>query len=137
MESGDVEWSAPLYASDRTRAAAVTSFPWFDGFEGGLWDWQQELVSGSFMWEQRSAGAYGEPAVALEGEQFAFFHAAVADERSTRLVSPVLALEEGRTYVMDFWHYQAAWDGDQDHLRVLFREEGGAWTSWHSMMKNC
>lgn len=126
---GDVEWSAPLYASDRTRAAAVTSFPWFDGFEGGLWDWQQELVSGSFIWEQRSAGAYGEPAVALEGEQFAFFHAAVADERSTRLVSPVLALEEGRTYVMDFWHYQAAWDGDQDHLRVLFREEGGAWTS--------
>lgn len=126
---GDVEWSTPLYASDRTSAAVVTSFPWFDGFEGGLWDWQQEPVSGSFVWEQRSAGAYGEPAVALEGEQFAFFHAAIADERSTRLVSPVFALEAGRTYVMDFWHYQAAWDGDQDHLRVLFREEGGAWTS--------
>src|SRR5690554_7510035 len=56
---GDVEWSAPLYASDRTRAAAVTSFPWFDGFEGGLWDWQQELVSGSFRSEERRVGKEG------------------------------------------------------------------------------
>jgi hypothetical protein len=125
----DGEWSVSLLTSAITNPSAVSVFPWSEGFEKGLTDWRQTFISGSFEWKSATTGDKGRPAAPYEGELMAYFHAPQYEQRITTLVSPLLELVAGETYYMDFRHYQTAWDGDQDWLKVLVKPENGSqWT---------
>lgn len=123
------EWSASLMANGLTNPMAITAFPWYEGFEMGLPNWRQFFTSGNFEWKTSAKGDNDLPAAPYEGETMAYFHAPQFEQRITTLVSPFLELQSGQTYLMDFRHYQASWEGDQDWLKVLVKPEGGSeWT---------
>ncbi|GAO28439.1 M6 family metalloprotease domain-containing protein [Geofilum rubicundum] len=123
------EWSASLLTSALTNPMPIIDFPWHEGFEAGLTDWRQDFTSGTFEWKTALNGDNGRPAAPYEGEGMAYFHAPQYEQRITRLISPVLELTAGQNYLLDFRHYQAAWDGDQDWLKVLVKPVSGSeWT---------
>ncbi|MCA1745916.1 MAG: T9SS type A sorting domain-containing protein, partial [Bacteroidales bacterium] len=88
----------------------------------------------TYQWRAVTNGDNDRPAAPYAGEKLVYFHASQSEQRITTLISPVLELEAGQTYLMDFRHYQAPWDGDQDWLKVLVRPAGASeWTevaSW-------
>ena len=124
----DGAWTSPLKASGITSATPVSSFPWVDGFENGLVQWRQEYVSGQYQWSIRTAGISNKPKSAYEGSNFASFYTSTTSNPVTRLTSPLLNLQAASDYVLEFRHFQASWETDQDQLRVLIKKEsGGNW----------
>lgn len=115
----DGGWTSAMLGNETTEALPVTSFPWNEGFEDGMADWRQSFSIGSYMWRTATAGDYGRPSAAYEGESLAYFHAPDYNQRITDLVSPPLSLSEPGGYIMDFRNFQAEWSGDRDIIQVL------------------
>lgn len=124
-------WSFPLKANGVTLAMPVTSFPWFEGFEDGLNNWQQEMVSGDYLWDVKSTGENMKPLSAFEGGNFASFYAPTSSKPIARIISPMLVLDPLKSYALEFHHYQAKWNADVDQLRVLIKRDGE--TEWEQM----
>jgi M6 family metalloprotease-like protein len=122
----DTIWTSPLKASGTTETLPINTFPWFDGFENGLDQWNQEFVSGDYAWALRTEGNASKPVSAFEGYNFALFYASTLSKPVTRLISPVIELDGTSDYVLEFRHYQAEWDLDQDELKVLIKPESSA-----------
>ena len=127
----DDKWSAPLEANGLTNALSVSTFPWDEGFESGITEWRQSFSRGAISWRVESSGDESLPADSYEGSHFAYFHAADVDQKITTLESPILEFEDGNTYVLDFRHFQASWEGDQDWLKVLVKLQGE--TQWEEI----
>lgn len=124
-------WSLPLKANGVTLAMPVTVFPWFEGFETGLNNWEHEVVSGDYFWDIKTTGAYNKPWSAFEGSNFASFFAATLTQPVARIISPSLVLDPLKSYALEFRHYQAKYDWDVDQLRVLIKRETA--TEWEEM----
>ncbi len=109
-----------------TDCGAFSSFPLTEGFEGGdlpaCW-----LYEGS-GWEYASGGHNGYPGTAHTGSYNArFYHGSFTPEVS-KLVLPDLSLSNEQSASLTFWHTQANWSGDQDELRIYYRNSpGDAW----------
>jgi len=95
---------------------AISTFPWTEGFEGGLACWQQEYVLGTVDWA--SFSPYN---TAHSGTGFAFFHYDDLGGNKTKLISPTLDITGLSSPYISFWHSQEAWDIYQDKLKVFYR----------------
>ncbi|MDD4829182.1 MAG: choice-of-anchor J domain-containing protein [Bacteroidales bacterium] len=103
-------------------AGAISSFPWTEGFEGGLTCWQQEYVVGTTAWTITSS--YN---AAHTGTGFANFYETSGNK--TKLVSPLLDISALSQPYVSFYHMQEVWVSDQDELKVFYRTSStGTWT---------
>lgn len=126
-DKGDF-YSPSLKDSARTKPAAVSSFPWNEGFESGLINWYQEFQSGETEWSTGSVYVDNTAVSPYSGSLYASFFQQGYTIPTTRLVSPILELEASETYKLKFRHIQAEWEGDQDELKVLVRtQSSGIW----------
>jgi len=121
------DYSAGIGKNLFTLAAPVDVFPWEDGFESGLENWTQTIISGSPLYWLTHNGGQGAseiiPAAAYSGNNNALLYDSDYG-KSTRLVSPEFIPESGENYRFQFKHAQAVWLGDQDEMKVLYKEKG-------------
>ncbi|PWD99117.1 M6 family metalloprotease domain-containing protein [Marinilabilia rubra] len=124
---GDI-YSANLKDSAQTKPAAVSSFPWTDGFESELINWSQEFRSGDTQWGTGPVKVNNIEVAPYEGTLYASFFQEGYTSPATRLISPPLNLESTESYQLKFRHIQSEWEGDQDEMRVLVRtQSSGVW----------
>ncbi|MBU0764560.1 MAG: choice-of-anchor J domain-containing protein, partial [Bacteroidetes bacterium] len=122
-------WIGP--ASFTTFCDAVAAFPWTEGFENGgaIPDcWTQEYGTGIHDWIYQNGGDDSNPATAHTGSfNAAFVHASTGT--ATLLITPPLDLTSLTTPELKFWYAMVEWLGDQDTLRVYYKNTfAGVWT---------
>ncbi len=113
---------APAYTPNRTAYLD-------EGFEGGAipTGWTNEYVSGTTDWAYQAGGLYGNPSSAHTGSFNAYFDGSTGN--STKLVTPSIDLGTATNIALTFWHAQTVWAGDQDELRVYYKDSAaGTWT---------
>ncbi len=96
----------------------------YEDFETGATEWTQE---GTGVWTFQAGGASGNPATAYEGD----FNAAClhsASGNTTKLISPEVAVSSTGNYTLNFAMAQVNWSGDQDELKVYYKD--GAAGTW-------
>ncbi len=95
----------------------ITDFPWEEGFESGIFCWEQDYTQGNIDWAE--SATYTEPRT---GIGYATFYHASSTLTSTMLVSPQLDISAMVSPYVSFWHTQEKWLSDQDELKVYYRE---------------
>ncbi len=94
--------------------------------------WTQEIVTGSTEWvflDGCGDVADGMPASAYEGEYNACMYYNYYVTHSSRLISPEINLSFGNFAELSFQHCMHEWSGDQDELRVYYKNSPiGSWT---------
>ncbi|MDO9577993.1 MAG: hypothetical protein Q7J16_08915, partial [Candidatus Cloacimonadales bacterium] len=121
--------SAAVDYSFTYAAAAAYSLPFAEGFEGGTLptDWTQEYVAGTTNWACQNGGYSGNPAAAHTGSFNAFFYN--TGGATTKLITPQIDMGSATEVNLTFWHTQTTWAGDQDELRVYYKDStAGTWT---------
>ena len=109
----------------------ILTLPVFEGFEGGTIpeSWSQEYVVGTVDWTYQGGGHSGNPAAAHTGAYNALFYTGNYNEETTQLITPQIDMGTATDVELTFWHTQADWIGDQDILRVYYKNSaGGTWT---------
>jgi hypothetical protein len=115
-----------------TTCGVITTFPWSEGFENGgvipnCWS-QEQIASSGVNWVFITGNGGTSPSVAHGGTYNACLKDATAAANVTRLITPSLNLSSVGSPTLTFWHYQAAWSGDQDILTVYYRTSAtGTW----------
>ncbi len=106
---------------------AISSFPWVEGFEGGLACWQQEYVNGNLSWINNAG--YNDDTLAHEGSQIALFKG-TARTNVTKLISPLFDISALPTPYLSYWYIIQNWGTtDRDTLRVYSRPSSdSSWT---------
>ncbi len=91
--------------------------------------WTQEYENNTIDWVFQSGGHSGHPAAAHGGSYNALFtiNTHANDGAKTKLVSPNLSLTAGNDYYLTFYYANENWNGDQDTLKVYYKESG----VWH------
>jgi hypothetical protein len=99
-------------------------------------DWSQEYITGSNDWIVQTGGASGNPPAAHSGEyNAAFLHSSTGN--ATRLISPEFNLGTANNGMLNFWHAQTVWAGDQDELNIYYRNTSASpWTLIESFTAN-
>jgi flagellar hook capping protein FlgD/MAM domain-containing protein meprin/A5/mu len=89
--------------------------------------WTIEQVVGTTDWT-RTYGVYTtHPAVPHSGDFNAYFNGSSGD--ISKLVSPQMVLGSATGATLTFWHAQEEWLGDQDVLKVYYKDSAaGTWT---------
>ncbi|WP_417860036.1 T9SS type A sorting domain-containing protein [Winogradskyella sediminis] len=121
------EYSAGLSAGAMTPCATVSSFPFTEGFEGGVLPtcWSQEYETGTTDWTYTDGDSNA--LSAYTGSFNAQFYNTSGDQ--TKLISPALDLSGVSNPTLSYWHAQEEWSPDQDELRVYYKTSaGGTWT---------
>jgi hypothetical protein len=111
-------------------ASTVYTLPFAEGFEGGVMptDWTQEYVVGSLDWIYQNGGQFGNPAAAHTGSYNAMFYGGSYTTLTTKLVTPQIDMGTATDVTLTFWHTQDDWAGDQDYLRVYYKNSAaGTW----------
>ena len=109
----------------------ISTFPWVEDFEAGLYCWAQQQLVGINEW--KSTNRY-QGNIPYEGNSFAVIEHRNRNDK-TMLVSPVMSITEGA--YMTFAHIQAAWGVDQDTLGVYYRtSESSDWVYIFSYTNN-
>jgi len=93
-----------------------------EGFEGGEIPagWSQEYDIGATDWVFQSGGGSSNPPAANTGEyNAAFLHSTTGN--ITKLITPDFNLGTANNGTLNFWHAQVEWAGDQDELRIYYR----------------
>ncbi len=102
-----------------------------ESFESGIPStWTQECVSGDAKWATELGATATNPAGAVAGEYRAYLRNQSGETKGykTRLISPVMNLEDVYQPILRFYRAQVKWTGDFDTLRVLYKnEEKGNW----------
>ena len=108
----------------------VNQFPFEEGFEDNGTAipacWTQERIVGTTDWAVVAAST-GTPATAHGGAyKIRFFGSTKGN--SARLITPPLNLTAISEPVLNFWHTQQNWSGDQDTLKIYYRTSAsGEW----------
>ncbi len=121
------EWVGPVTFS--TLCDAVTTFPYFQGFEStGLPAcWSNETLSGDYDWEVVSANGNGSITPRTGSGMAEFRTDNMGDEAI--LISPPLDLANMTNPQLTFYYANVNWFGDVDELRVFYRTSAtGEWT---------
>ncbi len=110
------------FHSGEVNAQTITSFPFLENFDNSanLPDgWTQEFDINNLQWEIRAdSDTRGNIAVLSNSEQ----------GQKTMLVTPPMDLTSLSDPFLSFWHTQEVWSGDQDELRVYYKNSfGGNW----------
>ena len=103
-----------------------------ESFENGIpATWSQEALSGNQLWsveDGKSGYAYHSGGVA--GQNRAYLRNSTGETQGykTRLITPVMDLEDVYQPILRFYHAQVKWTGDFDTLRVWYKNsEKGVW----------
>jgi len=109
-----------------TVCSVISSFPWTEGFEGGVFPscWLQTNVVGTKTWEIATSN----PSVYQphSGVYYALF--ANENYAVTTLTIPPLNLSALANPTLKFWHQQKNYYGDQDTLKIYYKNSSsGAW----------
>ena len=128
---GTNQYSSGAITSATTFCTLIATFPWSEGFEhAGVLPtcWTQENVSGTNPWEMKTAGTNSHPAAAHTGTYLARCRTLTVNAGYiTRFVSPPINLSPIQNPVLQFWHTQEYWAG-QDELRVYYKTStSGSW----------
>ena len=105
------------------------SDPFFEDFEDdiALLCWQQELVSGSNLWQAGTMGYGSIPPSAYSGEFNAYYQS--SQNTSTKLILPEIDLTLLSNPVLKFWHAQANMFSSQDILKIFYKKSAtDQWT---------
>jgi hypothetical protein len=92
--------------------------------------WKQEQVTGSMQWDvvRSLVGIPNTVHPNSTGVYKARFYSPSSSTQITKLVSPALDLTDMVDPRIKFWHTQAAWESDQDELRIYYKTSAnGAW----------
>lgn len=119
-------WVGPY--SFKTKCAAVTSFPFSEGFESTTIPdcWSNLTVSGAANWTYVTANG-NNTITPRTGTRMAEFRTVTQGDK-TKLVLPQLNLTSVVNPQLDFYYANANWAGDIDQLRVFYKTtESGAW----------
>jgi M6 family metalloprotease-like protein len=109
----------------------------FENYGQMPYGWTQEFVEGTTPWIANNIGYQSHPPAAQQGEWHAYFRKnteeddnGVRQSRRTRLVSPQINLGQSPgNVILYFWHHMQNFDGDQDELKVLYRNTiDGEWS---------
>ncbi|MDD4142356.1 MAG: choice-of-anchor J domain-containing protein, partial [Bacteroidales bacterium] len=123
--NGTSEWKGP---KSFTTLCSAFYLPFSEGFEAGEFSncWSQEYVSGTHAWIVRTNAS--NPSAPHSGNyNAAYAHSSTGSK--TKLVSPKFDLSGNANANMLFWHAQKVWTGDQDELRVYYKNApDGEWT---------
>ena len=121
-----------VYAMElRDVASQAYPLPFTEGFEGGVMpdDWTQEYVVNTLDWIYDTGGHSGHPASAHSGTYNALLYESGYNGTTTKLITPQIDMSTANDVELTFWHTQDDWLGDQDFLRVYYKNSaGGAWT---------
>ncbi len=118
------------------RVKAVQGVPFFEDFENGgaMPDgWSQshfiDAVNWGFANGTTSTSSSRRPNKAYAGSYNAALYSNSKSASITRLITPMLDLGGGvSNVVLTFRHYMEAWAGDQDYLKIYYRNTmGGNW----------
>ena len=94
-----------------------------ENFDGGTFlpvGWSHEFVSATVMWSSKN-GNFNSSVTAHSGTANAYFFSNNYLGNTTKLVTPVMNLSALPSAVLEFWHTQKDWGGDQDELRVYYK----------------
>ncbi len=122
-----------------TTLCSAQSLPYSEGFESGALPscWTQEYVSGTLDWTYQTGGWNNtNPPTAHSGSYNATF---TYTERgsATKLITPLLNLTTVTNPTLSFWHAQKEYGGDQDELRIYYRENlSSTWILLNSYLSN-
>jgi Secretion system C-terminal sorting domain/Sortilin, neurotensin receptor 3, len=93
----------------------------------GLGAWSQEFVSGTTNWTT-SGSNQNSTVLPKTGNAMAFFYIGNFSSPVTRLISPSMNLTGAINPELKFSYTQVNWAGDQDEVRVLYKNSaGGNW----------
>ncbi|MDD2205205.1 MAG: C25 family cysteine peptidase [Bacteroidales bacterium] len=100
---------------------SISEYPFTEGFEAENMPncWTQEYDENLVDWYLDDGGISHHPYNAYSGEQNIVF--AGTNGVTTKLVSPVMNLENATTATLTFYHAQSAQSSNQDVLRVYYR----------------
>ena len=105
------------------------TLPFAEGFEDGVLpdSWANEYVSGTTDWEFTYGVNGSHPADPHGGAFNAYFNGSTGD--MTKLITPQIDMGAATEVILTFWHAHEVWYGDQDVLRVYYKDSAGAaWT---------
>ncbi len=124
---GGTNYSPGVTANATTLCGTISAFPYLEDFEGGALPtcWSYEGTA----WTYENGGHNGNPAAAYSGSFNALFYNGSWTADVSKLVTSALDLSDFSDATLTFWHTQADWSGDQDELRVFYKDAaGGTWT---------
>lgn len=100
----------------------------FENFEGSFpGQFTQNYVTGTLNWTANGGNMGGTANTYYNGTAGANFYFAGYSGDRTELISPNINLMSGN-YVLDFWHIQGDWAGDQNTTTIHISNNGG--TTW-------
>jgi len=136
-----INLAGDMVASNDAKSVTVTNFvcsivdtfPYEEGFENNATSlpncWTQEYVTTHRDWNWEvvtSNGTY--PSAPLTGTYMARFLNSTSTPDVTKLITRPLDLTGVAYPVLKFWHQQHTWSGDQDQLRVYYKNSyAGEW----------
>ena len=130
-------YSSGVTTNATTLCGVISTFPYNEGFEnGGIIPncWSQVNVTGTLNYTFRAGSASGTPSSAHTGSYNAnLYEGTYGTNNVTQLITPGFDISQLGSPTLSFWHYQNAWGGDQDELRVYYRTSPtGSWNLLNS-----
>lgn len=130
-------YSSGVTTNATTLCGVISTFPYNEGFEnGGIIPncWSQVNVTGTLNYTFRAGSASGTPSLAHTGSYNAnLYEGTYGTNNVTQLITPGFDISQLGSPTLSFWHYQNAWGGDQDELRVYYRTSPtGSWNLLNS-----
>ncbi|MEI7596789.1 MAG: DUF5018 domain-containing protein [Bacteroidota bacterium] len=123
--------TGPFTFTTVNNPCGVSTFPWTEGFEGGVIPtcWSEVLVKGTNSWQYLKGNGTSNPLNAHTGTKNAVLKRTITGTDTTRLITPQFDLSHLESPVLKFWHTQQSWGSDQDQLRVYYKTSPtGTWT---------
>ncbi len=117
-------FSTGITSSASTACTSVDAFPWTEGFEGAALPqcWTQTYITlPGLSWTFVKGNGSSNPSTAHSGNYNACLKDATSGDNITRLITPKLDLSDLPQPQLKFWHTQAYWSGDQDFLKVYYK----------------
>jgi len=104
------------------------SYPYCSSFDADLDNWATSIYSGSINWEGGATANISTAVTPLSGAGMAIFYSGNYNGDIASITSPSMDLTGLTNPQVTFSYTQQAWAGDQDELRVFYRDgAGGTW----------
>ncbi len=110
-----------------TIVAGVSDFPFCSSFDADLDGWDTSIYSGTTDWSAATSNASGS-VTPLTGAGLALFYSGNYNYDTASIISPSMDFTGLTDVTLTFNYTQQSWAGDQDVLRVFYRDgANGTW----------
>ncbi len=126
-----LNYSSGQTARTMTACRMITCLPFTENFDGNTLPscWSQKYESGNVNWQVGQGNGWNNPPSPYEGNNNVFFKITTSPRgRTSKLITPRLALATYSDVRLSFHYVNQVWYGDQDVLRVYYRSSpAGEW----------